>query len=70
LSAPLSVGPGGFLNSFNSNLNGQFTVDSAGFTIVPEPASAALFGIGILAIAARGLRRRHQPGSANRGDAA
>jgi hypothetical protein len=58
LSVPLSVGPGGFLNSFTSNLNGQFTVDSAGFIPVPEPTSAALLGIGIIAIAARGFRRK------------
>jgi hypothetical protein len=56
-SVPLSAGPGGFLNSFISNVNGQFSVDSAGFTPnVPEPASAALFGIGLLIIA--GLARR------------
>lgn len=64
LSVPLSVGPGGFLNSFTSNLNGQFTVDSAGFVPVPEPTSAALFGIGIMAIAARGLRKKQRPGAA------
>jgi PEP-CTERM motif len=60
LSAPLSIGPGGFLNSFTSNLNGQFTVDSAGFIPVPEPTSAALFGIGVMAIAARGLRKKQR----------
>ena len=60
LSVPLTVGPGGFLNSFTSNLNGQFTVDSAGFVPVPEPSCAALFGIGIIAIAARGLRKKQR----------
>jgi hypothetical protein len=60
LSVPLSVGSGGFLSSFTSNLNGQFTVDSAGFIPVPEPTSAALFGIGIMAIAIRGLRRKQR----------
>lgn len=71
LSAPLTVGPGGFLNSFTSNLNGQFTVDSAGFTPnVPEPASVALFGVGILAVAARGLRRQSRCGNQATGERA
>jgi hypothetical protein len=59
ISVPLSVGPGGFLNSFISNVNGQFSVDSAGFTPinVPEPASAILFGIGLLTVAAMARRK-------------
>ena len=45
LSPSLSVGPGGFLNSFIANVNGQFTVDSGGITPkLPEPASVVLFG--------------------------
>lgn len=48
ISPALSTGPGGFLNSFVANLNGQFSVDSTGFTPVPEPASAGLLGLALL----------------------
>jgi hypothetical protein len=64
LSVPLSVGPGGFLNSFAANVNGQFSVDSGGFTPkLPEPATAALFGMGALAVAALAASKRRRAGA-------
>ena len=57
----LSTGPGNFLNSFVSNINGSF---SANFTpaapvAVPEPGSVALL-TGIGTVGAAFLRRRKQ----------
>ena len=64
LNVPLSVGPGGFLNSFAANVNGQFSVDSGGFTPkIPEPATAALFGMGALAVAALAASKRRRAGA-------
>ncbi len=64
LSVPLSVGPGGFLNNFAANVNGQFSVDSGGFTPkLPEPATAALFGMGGLAVAALAASKRRRAGA-------
>jgi hypothetical protein len=51
----VSIGPGGFLSSFNANVDGQFT---SNFTAnVPEPATVALLVFG-LAIVAGATRRR------------
>jgi len=50
----LSLGPGGFVNSFNANVNGQFT---ANFSPVPEPAASVLFGLGIAGAAFFRIRR-------------
>jgi PEP-CTERM motif len=50
----LTLGPGNFLNSFTSNINGQFT---ANFSTVPEPAATVLFGLGIAAAAIVRVRR-------------
>ena len=51
ISPALALGPGSFLESFNSNINGQFT---GNFTpnppTVPEPASLAMLGIGLTAV--------------------
>jgi hypothetical protein len=46
LSQPLAAGAGGFLSNFLANVNGQFSTDS----LVPEPASVALLGIGVLSV--------------------
>jgi len=54
VSPVFTLGPGGFVNSFSSNVNGQFT---ANFSTVPEPASSVLFGLGIAAAAIVRFRR-------------
>jgi len=59
VSPSLSVGPGGFLNSFNSNIIGQFSVDSTGFTPnVPEPSTIALVATGLVLIPVWKRRKR------------
>jgi hypothetical protein len=52
ISPPLSLGAGGFLASSISIINGQFTG-----AIIPEPASAVLFGMGILCFGLMAVRR-------------
>ncbi len=67
LSAPLSLGPGGFLNSFIANVNGQFTVDSGGFRPnTPEPASIVLSGLGALVFSALAISKRKRNGATRR----
>ncbi len=56
----LSVGPGGFVNSFVANVNGQFSVDSTGFIPTPEPATVVLFGLGLAGCGVFVRRRRKQ----------
>lgn len=46
ISPNLSIGAGGFLNSFLASINGQFT---ANIVSVPAPGSIAMFGTGIAA---------------------
>ncbi len=59
ISPALSVGAGGFLNSFIANANGQFSTDTTGFTPnTPEPASMALAGLGAISLAAFGVSKR------------
>ncbi len=55
----LSIGPGGFLNSFISSVNGSFRGTFQPMpSSVPEPASVAMFGTGILATALLGSQRK------------
>lgn len=56
ISPSLSIGPGGFLNSFTSSITGSF----AGTTLaaVPEPVSVAMFSTGILATVILATQRK------------
>ncbi|MFO0960023.1 MAG: PEP-CTERM sorting domain-containing protein [Isosphaeraceae bacterium] len=56
ITPTLSIGAGGFLNSFRSNVSGRFTGDVT--RVVPEPASAFLLGAGLAPIAVLAYRRR------------
>ena len=49
LTPALSIGPGGFLNSFQADITGQFTGNA-----VPEPVSMGLLALAPLAL----IRRR------------
>ncbi|MGN6366798.1 MAG: PEP-CTERM sorting domain-containing protein [Phycisphaerae bacterium] len=55
LSPSLSIGPGGFLNSFIANIDGQFSADnvSGGGPGTPEPASLATLALGATALLTR-----------------
>lgn len=46
----------GSCSAFNSN-QGQFAIDNIVLAEVPEPASAAIFGLGLMGLAARARRR-------------
>jgi hypothetical protein len=50
ITPDLSVGPGGFLNSFTADLTGQF---SGNATAVPEPASLGVLGLIALTLVRR-----------------
>jgi hypothetical protein len=52
-----TIGPGGFINSFLANINGQFV---ANFTAVPAPTSAVMYGTGLAVsmIVAHRVRRK------------
>jgi hypothetical protein len=53
LSPTLSVGPGGFLNSFIANIDGQFSADNVSGGGSPEPASLGILGLGAAALLTR-----------------
>jgi len=53
----LSVGSGNFLNSFTSALTGSFSRTTT-LTVVPEPASIAMFGTGILGTVVLATQRK------------
>jgi hypothetical protein len=57
ISPPLSAGAGGFLAASASNITGQF---SGG---LPEPASAVLFGVGVLCFGLMAVGRIRSPSS-------
>jgi hypothetical protein len=57
LTTPFTIGPGGFINSFLSNVNGQF---SANFNAVPAPSSVVMYGTGLAATLVVGHRVRRK----------
>ena len=62
LSVPFTVGPGGFVNSFNASQNGSFSA----FYAVPVPASLAMLSSGLLGLPGiAALRRRLAPKAAS-----
>jgi len=54
----LAIGPGGFLNSFVSSVSGSFRSTFQPTGAVPEPASVAMFGTGLLATAVLASQRK------------
>ncbi len=62
ISPSLSIGPGGFLNSFVANVAGQFTGNVTSINpsaLVPEPSSLAMCGIaGVVGLAVARARRK------------
>ena len=54
-SVPLAIGPGGFLNTFLANIDGQFTAGTAtgGGPGTPEPASLGILSLGAAALITR-----------------
>lgn len=56
ITPTLSIGPGGFLNSFTSDVVGAFSTSDQ-FIIVPEPASAAMIALASLSLLVRTKRR-------------
>jgi hypothetical protein len=50
LSVPLTLGPGGFLNTFLANIDGQFTGGNVSGGGSPEPASLGILALGAVAL--------------------
>jgi hypothetical protein len=61
ISPGLSIGAGGFLNSFRSDISGTFTGNFQPVAVAPEPGSVALLATGIAGILIV-RRRMSQPG--------
>jgi len=55
ITPALSIGPGGFLNTFAANVNGQF---SAMLVAVPAPTSVAMLGTGLVAAVVLATQRK------------
>ena len=58
ITPSLSIGPGGFLNTFIANLDGQFTGNFVPLSAVPAPTSVVMFGCGLAATGLLATQRK------------